>query len=78
MHQLVTAAWRVAVAKALADAAQPSQVQQPLNMSVVVAPSGMSQQRDRSKAVAEANMDSNVVTLLTSQDETSPLKEEAL
>ena len=77
MHQLVTAAWRVAVAKALADAAQPSQVQQPLNMLVVVAPSGMSQQRDWSKAVAEANMDANVVTRLTSQDETSLLKTEA-
>ena len=77
MHQLVTAAWRVAVAKALADAAQPSQVQQPSNMPVVVAPSGMSQQSDRSKAVAEANMDSNVVTRLTAHADTSLLKDVA-
>ena len=52
LHHVVTAVRRVSVVKARADAAHPSQVQQSVNMSVVVAASGMSQQRVWSKAEA--------------------------
>ena len=47
----------------------------PVNMSVVVAPEMMSQQRVWSKAVAPLNMDAKVVTLLVSQAEMSSLNE---
>ena len=44
-HQSETALRSVVVLRYWAVPQQPSQVQQPVNMLVVVAPSGMSQQR---------------------------------
>ena len=65
LHHAVTAVRRVVVVK-VSNPAQPEQVQHQVNMSVVVAVVGMSQQRAPEKEVALRNMFLKDVDLPTS------------